>query len=382
MPERTYMVIDPRRDHSIRIPRPDLSEKIGSPNACNKCHKEKSNQWSVNYINNWYGKDLLENPHYGEILYAGQTGFPGAGDSLTKLVLDTSQAKIVRASALWLLGRYPGQTSAQVIRSELNHNDPLIRYAALHALDIFTPNDRLALAKHLLQDPVLAIRNEAVRVLASVSPGAFSPSRRKVFEDALAENIKCHMVNADHYSTHLNLGTLHLNLKQYDIAEESYKTAIRFEPGFIYSYINLADLYRLQNREDEGERILRSALDINPNSSNIHHALGLLLARKNRLPEALSSMKRATELNPDDPNLSYVYGIALNSIGKVDSAVVLLKQAHQRHPYNLELLFAIVTIQRDRGFIDSAIQYARKLVLLAPQNPNYNQLLNQLESQK
>ena len=38
MPERDYMVVDPRRDHSIRIPRPDLSDALDSPNACGSCH--------------------------------------------------------------------------------------------------------------------------------------------------------------------------------------------------------------------------------------------------------------------------------------------------------------------------------------------------------
>ncbi len=32
------MEVDPRRDHSIRIPRPDLSMALGTPNACTRCH--------------------------------------------------------------------------------------------------------------------------------------------------------------------------------------------------------------------------------------------------------------------------------------------------------------------------------------------------------
>ena len=47
MPETTYMVVDPRRDHSMRIPRPDLSVVIGTPNACNQCHQTQSAQWAV-----------------------------------------------------------------------------------------------------------------------------------------------------------------------------------------------------------------------------------------------------------------------------------------------------------------------------------------------
>ena len=47
MPSKTYMVIDVRRDHAIRIPRPDLSVAIGTPNACNQCHTERSPEWAA-----------------------------------------------------------------------------------------------------------------------------------------------------------------------------------------------------------------------------------------------------------------------------------------------------------------------------------------------
>ncbi len=38
MPGRTYMELDFRRDHSLRIPRPDLSVEFDTPNACTGCH--------------------------------------------------------------------------------------------------------------------------------------------------------------------------------------------------------------------------------------------------------------------------------------------------------------------------------------------------------
>lgn len=46
MPTVTYMVVDPRHDHAMRIPRPDLSVKLGTPNACNDCHKDKKPSWA------------------------------------------------------------------------------------------------------------------------------------------------------------------------------------------------------------------------------------------------------------------------------------------------------------------------------------------------
>ena len=54
MPTKTYMVVDARRDHSIRVPRPDLSISLGTPNACNQCHAERPIQWAPETVAGWY----------------------------------------------------------------------------------------------------------------------------------------------------------------------------------------------------------------------------------------------------------------------------------------------------------------------------------------
>jgi predicted CXXCH cytochrome family protein len=55
MPARRYMVVDRRHDHSFRIPRPDLSVRLGTPNACNDCHRDKSVHWAAQQIEAWFG---------------------------------------------------------------------------------------------------------------------------------------------------------------------------------------------------------------------------------------------------------------------------------------------------------------------------------------
>ena len=57
MPARTFMVIDKRHDHSFRVPRPDLSTKLGTNNACTDCHKHKSSDWAAAAIAGWFGPD-------------------------------------------------------------------------------------------------------------------------------------------------------------------------------------------------------------------------------------------------------------------------------------------------------------------------------------
>lgn len=47
MPGQYFMGRDFRRDHNFRIPRPDVSKKVNSPNACNQCHKDKTVDWAI-----------------------------------------------------------------------------------------------------------------------------------------------------------------------------------------------------------------------------------------------------------------------------------------------------------------------------------------------
>src|SRR5437762_2449115 len=99
MPAKNYMVIDARRDHSFRIPRPDLSIKIGTPNACNTCHKDKSPQWASEAVAKWYGTTRIQPPHYGEVIAAARAGKPEAEAQLITLAQDAAIPNIVRVTA-------------------------------------------------------------------------------------------------------------------------------------------------------------------------------------------------------------------------------------------------------------------------------------------
>ena len=86
MPSRDYMVVHGRRDHAIRIPRPDLTRKIGTPNACQSCHPDRPAEWLEAAIDAQHG--ARQRPeHYGETLHAARTG----PVSYTHLTLPTNR---------------------------------------------------------------------------------------------------------------------------------------------------------------------------------------------------------------------------------------------------------------------------------------------------
>ncbi len=382
MPSKLYMVLDARHDHSIRIPRPDLSIKLGTPNACNKCHSDRSTEWAVEAMDTWYGADWRNKGHFGEALHAGRNGLPGAEDALADLAGDLSQPNIARASALSLIRGPTSPQTQQVISIALYDDDPLVRTAALSALESLHPRERFQLAHHLLNDPVRAVRVEAGRVLATTPPELMSGTQRELLEKAAAQYIDAQRVNADRPEAHLNLGVFYAERGQFDDAEAAYRTALRLDPTFVPGLVNLADLYRMQQRDTDGEILLREALEAAPDDATVHYSLGLLLVRTGHQTEAIEFFKHAATLQADDPRYSYVYAIALNSIGKPDAAVDVLKNAHQRHPYDREVLLALVTINRDRGKLDSAIEYAEALATLSPQDQSAQRLLQQLRSQQ
>ena len=145
MPTRNYMVVHARHDHSFRIPRPDLSVSLGTPNACVQCHKAKSNQWAADAALRWWGDKVRSQPHYGATIHAAREELAGADAALQGLVGDASMPAIRRATAASLLSRNGGETSGATLPRALADPDPLVRDGAITAAEALEPNARLPL---------------------------------------------------------------------------------------------------------------------------------------------------------------------------------------------------------------------------------------------
>ena len=379
MPARLYMVVDERRDHSFRIPRPDLTLSIGTPNACNGCHEEETAEWADAAVRDWYENGRAATPHYGQALAAGREARAGAGRRLSELAADGSAPGIVRASALSLLAGQSDPATEAALRAAVRDPDALVRLGAIRGGEALDPSARHVLLTPLLSDPIRAVRIDAARALAAARD-VMTPSQHDAWRRAAEEYRRAQQANADWPESRLNLALLHLDLGELDEAEQEYLAAIRLDSLFTRTYVNLADLYRSRGRDAEGERLLREALEVAPDDADVRHTLGLLLVRDKRLPEAVEELHRAAALRPDEPRYSYVYGVALDSTGEQDRALVVLREAHERHPGHPELLLALVTLNRDAGRRDDAIGYARKLTELVPGDPSVARLLQELEA--
>ena len=380
MPTQTYMVVDPRRDHSLRVPRPDLSLKLGTPNACNQCHRDRSLEWAAQAVARWYGPHRQQNSHFGEILSAGRSESKDAESRLLQLANDSKQPAIARATALELF-RPSSPGSLEAMLKLVTDVDPLVRVYALKGLDQAAPESRLERAAPLLNDPVRAVRIEAARVLASVQAEQFSPAQRKAFESARQEFIDAQMAQSDMPSAHLNLGVMSANLGQTERAEQSYLTALRLDPTFLPAHVNLANLYNQLGRNPEAEQVLRNAIEKAPKEGELYYSLGLLQAEENRLSEAEASLGKAAELLPRRANVRYNRGLALQQMGQRPEAEEQLLAANRLEPGNPKILNALAIFYLQDQHPKQALPFAEQLAKMFPAAPGPSQLLLKIQQE-
>jgi Tfp pilus assembly protein PilF len=365
MPTTTYMVIDPRHDHSLRVPRPDLSAQLGTPNACNGCHANHNAQWAAAQVKQWFGREPQGYQRFAGGFAATMAGAIDAPAQLRAIAADASYPAIARATALMQLNGALGDASLAALATGLRDLNPLLRFAALQSLANAPHATRVSLAAPLLSDLLRAIRIEAVSVLAPVPPDQFNAAQRVAFERVGAEYVASQRYDADRAEARVNLATFYANRGDAAKAQTEFKAALGLNPRFIPAYVNLADLYRAEGRDQEGEQVLRDGLKNTSGSSMLHHALGLTLVRLKRTDAALGELERATVLEPGNARFAYVYAVALHSTGKSTAAITKLRAALVAHPNNREILEALVSFHSARGQSAEAEKYAERLRKLA-----------------
>jgi Flp pilus assembly protein TadD len=378
MPARDYMVVDPRRDHSFRVPRPDLAAELGVTNACAACHGEQPDEWSAAAVRRWLGRDARGLQDFARTFAAGRAGRIAAADPLRRIVADQEQPAIVRATALELLQGYPGPQSLELAARFLEDPDPAVRGAALALLGTTPMERRLELVRERWSDPVLAVRIEAARMLAGLDPERLDDVARRQFAAALDEYIDAQQASLDRPASRLNLGNLYAQAGDAGLAERHYRAALALDSSFEPAYTNLADLLFRLGDDAAAAEVLADGLAALPDSALLNHALGLHQVRSADPAAALGSLARAAELAPGNTRLSYVYAVALSDQGRSEEAIVLLERAHEIREADQEVLNALVSLHLQSGNMEAARTYLHKLRRLRPWDTQIQQLLQRL----
>ena len=361
MPSATYMVIDPRHDHSLRVPRPDVSAKLGTPNACNACHANRDTQWAATQLRTWFGHDPQGYQRFAAVFADSNAGAVGAAKALRATAGDPAAPSIARATALSRLDANANSATLDLVVAGLRDPNPLIRMGALDALSAAPAALRSRYVVPLLADPLRSIRIAAAAALADVSLASATQEQRAAFDRAASDYVDSQRYNGDRADARVNLATFEALRGDVASAERDFRSAMALDPLFAPAYVNLADLYRARGRDAEGMQVLRKGLQPLPKNAALHHALGLALVRAKRTDQALQELAQAVKLDPGNARFAYVYGVALHSAGRVDAATEVLVRASAAHPADADILGALASFYRDRGNNEQAQRYADRL---------------------
>jgi predicted CXXCH cytochrome family protein len=348
MPETTYMGVDARRDHSFRVPQPELTTELDIPNACNSCHTDKDAVWASAAIHAWYPDSKPRYPH-AQVFATARANNPAAVSSLAAIANDPAQPAILRATAISESGRFPGEDALPFLQAQLEAEDPMMRAAAASALEFLPPANRYAMLQPLITDPSKLVRMTVASRLAEVSPQQLSANGQGELRKLQQEYLDWLKLNGDTPESLLSLGVFLAGQGQLENAERAYRQALRISPGFVPVLLNLADLYRQTGMDAQAATLLQQAIKLAPESPTAQHAYGLLLVRQQRLKDALPYLQKSAELGPNEPRYTYVYGVALWETGQRDQAIAVLEAAWQRQPGNPELRSALEAYYQQIG---------------------------------
>jgi predicted CXXCH cytochrome family protein len=379
MPGRYYMGVHYRLDHSIRIPRPDLSVKLGVPDACIRCHLDKTSRWADEAVTKWYGPG--RRPHYGEILQAGRSRQPGAAENLIRLAEDPLYPVIVRATALELLAGYPGEAAAGALRRALMDGEALIRRTALAHLPSGDPRRQVGLMAPLLYDPVKAVRIEAAARLAGPPSRLLGDDQRRMFERVLEEYIAAMEYSGDFVFGRFNLGNLDVELNRPQAAIENFRAAIKIDDQSHPAKVNLAMLFDRWGQKGEAEALFRQVVAAHPQLFDAAYSLGLLLAEQQKFVEAAVHLEKAAAGMPDRSRVQYNYGLLLQVLKRDREAEAALKKALSLEPQDLDFLYALADFYIKRERFSLAEQVAEKMIAAHPSHRIGHELLEAARSQ-
>lgn len=476
MPSTTYMHVDPRRDHSLRIPRPDLSVKHSTPNACSQCHIDSSklpqkeqkllegkqyldwltlakenkviadeikrlDVWAEKSVTNWY--DEPKRPgHYAEVFHRIRNNDDDqvAYDKLRSMVSNRKTADIVRATAAMELSRNTRELERSASRAFLGTDNDnmsptlkqlreeesvLVIQGLMQTLEfeiatilnstwkagseaevVNALTHYASTLKELCEHPKLLVRIEAariaIRIPSSIQERILDSKERETVQSAFDELIASIKSNQERSSALLALGSIYqlkseANEEQrsrigakkliesdryFELARQAYRDAIRVEPLESGARGNLAAMNEQLVVRFEGQRAKFADQKKSPEFKKLSSQIAALQKeinqfRKGELEVLREEARRAVQSQIGAAVIDR-YAMALYVDNQIEECEKQLKIAVDLSPDDPTIVLHYVLILQKQQKFTAALSFADKLLVLAPNDPSYRQLRDEI----
>ncbi|MDZ7604100.1 MAG: tetratricopeptide repeat protein [Cyclobacteriaceae bacterium] len=376
MPGRTYMGNDFRRDHSFRVPRPDLSDKYGVPNTCNDaaCHGDKTAKWSAEAVVKWYGPNRVK--HFSDALAPGRNRTSDAVPALVSVAADTSQPALARSTAIMYLGDIATTDAYNAIVKMLQDQDPIVRNYSAKALEPFPVAAKTTQLAPLLTDEKLSVRVAALGSLIDAPRNSLSTADQTNFDNVFGDYWAGLQLRADFPAGQMEIARYYERTGNQPLAEQAYLKAIDLDNRFNTARMNLANIYYGQSRFADAEKMFLKVIEQEPLFSPAYYSVGLLLAEQGNMERASTYLKTASEMAHNNDRIFYNYGLVLQQLGRNEEAEKAFTEGLKINQVSEANLYALTSLYFNQNRLKEAKVTASRLLKVSPQNQDYIQLLN------
>ena len=377
MTGKFYMGNDFRRDHSFRIPRPDLSLKYGTPNACSGCHEDKDDKWAWEEFKKQYGE--VDSIHFSEKLAPGIALEQNAHIGLVELMNDLTQPDIVRASAVKAISNYNVENLIDQYLELLNDESPLVRGTTLDVLSQINTNDYTNYFLPLLEDSKRSVRVKAFYGLGGLTELQIPEKYRGSYKKVKKEFFDQLNTTADFVGGRIKKANYYIKKGDLQRAIEGYESALEIDNINNQVRLDLANLYYKDQNFIKAEETFKAVIEQEPEYGPVYYSLSLLYAELNRIDDAIIQMQNAVKYMPENTrtyyNLSLLYDKNLDSKNAEQTLINGLKIEGT----NESLLYTLAYHYSTTNQTEKAKNILYKLVDLYPNNTQYRDFLKQFD---
>lgn len=281
MPENIYMGRDPRRDHSLMPPDPDVSASTGILLTCLSCHQNEGIEWCRSHWRRHYRGNNWMDKHRQRIIEAG-AAMRGEGREAELLAAYAKEAiPAWRATILGLLAQMP-RTEAVLAcaRRAAKDESPMVRAAAAELLG--------RESAELLNDKCRSVRHAASW---QCFPAAMQHPQCGAEMTATAR------FQADQPTGVMQLAMLAAARGDAKMTEAQYRRAIELDASSAVPRMDYAVFLAQQNRPMEALQQMLACTQAHPELAEAQYRLGLILAEVGQLPAARRALSKAVELD-------------------------------------------------------------------------------------
>lgn len=373
MPVTVYMQRHSRHDHGFTIPDPLLTKKLGIPNACNRCHADKTIDWSLAAVDKWYGAKM-DRPSRAraEWIALARQGNVTAREPLLN-VLNNETNSYWQAVAAGLLDQWVGDSAvnAALIKS-LESKDALVRATAVRSLELMatSPDSEVAGAiRKLLADPSRNVRISAAWAL-----------RAGLDTNSLAGRDLLHYldINADQPSGQMQKGAFYFARGDLPTALGYLERAVSWDTNSAPLHHEFAIALSASGRNTEAIQQLEAACRLAPREASYFYELGLAWNEAGDLSKTIEMLETAVKLDPNYDRAWYNLGLARNSAGQVEAALDALSRAEAIATHDPRIPYAAATILAHQGRLMEARAAAQRALNIQPNFSEAAQLIEAL----